>query len=294
MKNKVLSILIAVLVCCLTLIPAFAEENFGESADALPFAAEEYTDIDSPPMLTAGTQDDVTAPREIPSQRLQGLVVDNADLLTPEQEELLTAKLEAIRSQYSFEVSVVTVPDTGGQAVRDFTDDFYDYNGYGFGEERDGLMLLLSMENRDWWVSTCGKGLKVFSVDTINSMIESISPDLSADNFDKAFSDFSMLCAGKLDKYGKVSPVWIVIDLVLGFVIAFIIMKIKTGKLKSVNKQRSAANYVTPGSLVLFGQNDRFLTTSVSRVPVQQNSSSGSGSHTSSSGTTHGGTGGHF
>lgn len=51
-----------------------------------------------------------------------------------------------------------------GKANDLFTaDDFYDYNGYGYGEEGDGIIFLISMEERKWQISTCGFGITAFT-----------------------------------------------------------------------------------------------------------------------------------
>lgn len=283
MKKKVLCILTAILV-----ISCF---SFGSSA-----AFEEYTgDIDNPPVVIASPEEDLTGPEAIPSHRLKPLVVDEAGLLSTSEENSLVQKLEALSEEKKFEIAVVTVLSTEGQLIRDFADDFYDYNGYGYGENRDGLMLVLDMSDRSWWVSTCGKGEKAFSTEDINTIISAIGSQLSSGDYYSAFSDFADLSAKHLDKSGKVPLYWIPVDAAVGFLVAYLVMKNKTKDLKSVRKQTGAGTYVVPGSLMMYGQNDRFITMSVSQTPVVRSSSGGSsGSHTSSSGTSHGGTGGHF
>ena len=94
-------------------------------------------------------------------------------------------------------------------------------------------------------------------------------------------------------RHPTVETKWIFIDLAIGFVIAFIIMKAVTANLKSVKSRVDANEYVVPGSLALDQSYDRFLYSNVARTE-KASSSSDNGSHTSSSGTSHGGTGGSF
>ena len=47
----------------------------------------------------------------------------------------------------------------------EYADDFYDYNGYGMGEKHNGIIMLISMENRDVWFGTTGSAIKTFSLD---------------------------------------------------------------------------------------------------------------------------------
>ena len=43
---------------------------------------------------------------------------------------------------------IVTVDDTRGKKARDFADDFFDYNGFGYGRDRDGILLLIDISDR--------------------------------------------------------------------------------------------------------------------------------------------------
>ncbi len=52
---------------------------------------------------------------------------------------------------------LLRIPSPQG-SVMEAADDFYDYNGYGQGPDRDGLILYVCMDTRDIWISTlrCG------------------------------------------------------------------------------------------------------------------------------------------
>ncbi len=89
------------------------------------------------------------------------------------------------------------------------------------------------------------------------------------------------------------------ISIVIGLVIAAIVTFSKRSSyLHAVHSKAGAGEYLVNGSVRLTGQQDRFITTSVTRTRrVQESSSSGGsggGTHTSSSGASHGGGGGKF
>ena len=84
------------------------------------------------------------------------LLVDEACLLTEEESSVLLDKLEDISQRYKNEVGIVTVNSLEGKTVEAYADDYYDYNGYGYGENDDGLLLLISMGEREWAISTYG------------------------------------------------------------------------------------------------------------------------------------------
>ena len=251
--------------------------------------------------------------REIPDHRLLPRLVDDCDLLTDSEETKLEAKLDEISERHQVDVVVVTVYSLEGKSAMEFADDFYDYNGYGYGSDADGILLLVSMEYRDWWISTTGYGLTAFTDYGLSCMEDEFLPSLSNDNYDKSFKIFADLCddyiteakAGTPYDYGNEPrgrfPLFttLVIALVASVIVAFIAVSIMKGQLKSVRYQPAASSYMKAGSLNLTESRDMFLYHNITRS-ARSSSSSGSGggggssSHSSSSGRSHGGRGGKF
>ena len=86
------------------------------------------------------------------------------------------------------------------------------------------------------------------------------------------------------------------ISLVVGFVIALIVTGVMRSRMKTVHMKPDAADYMKKNSLNLTRCGDMFLYNQVSRTakPKEDSSGGGSSTHTSSSGETHGGSGGSF
>ena len=82
---------------------------------------------------------------DIPTERQKPLLVDEAGLLSEEESSTLINKLEEISQRQKNEVAVVTVNSLEGKTAEAYADDYYDYNGYGYGENDDGLLLLVSI-----------------------------------------------------------------------------------------------------------------------------------------------------
>ena len=123
----------------------------------LPVMASESPETDSE--VSAVTSEESAVPTEnpaIPEERQKPLLVDDAGLLTEEESSALLNKLEDISQKYENEVGIVTVNSLGGKTAEAYADDYYDYNGYGYGENDDGLLLLISMGEREWAISTYG------------------------------------------------------------------------------------------------------------------------------------------
>ena len=238
-------------------------------------------------------------------------VVDAANLLTDDEEAALVAKLDDISERQQFDVVVVTASTIDGKSPMAYADDFYDYNGYGFGANNDGCLLLVSMEDRDWWISTTGYGITALTDAGIEYIGDEFVSYLSDAEYAKGFDKFADLVdkfvtqAKSGDPYdvgnmprASVSPKetakGVLICFGISLVIAlFVILKVKKSY-KPVQFKSSASDYLVNGSFALTGQYDNFVTTSVSKTRRESSSSGGSSTHSGSSGTSHGGGGGKF
>ncbi len=245
-------------------------------------------------------------------------LVDEAGLLTSSEERELLDKLNEISERQQVDVVIVTANSLEGASAMDYADDFYDENDYGFGYERDGILFLISMEERDWYMSTSGFGITAFTDAGLEFLSEKILNDLSKGDYAQAFTTFAEMSDDYIAQAKTGKPYdehhlpkdpfrllfYLVAALVIGFVISLIVTGIMRSKLKSVHGQTAAGNYIKNGSMKLTTRNDLFLYRHVTRreKPKQQNTSrsgsthrsGGSTTHRSSSGRRHGGRGGKF
>ena len=244
---------------------------------------------------------------EIPSERLLPRLVDEADILTDYEEAELISKLDSVSEELQFDVVIATVYGLNGEYIRDYADDYYDYNGFGFGANADGCILLVDMEGRDWWISTCGYGITALTDAGIEYIGNQFESDLSNGYYYDGFETYVNLVedfvvqsltgspydSGNLPKEGYNWGFGIIFSLVVGFGIALISVLVMKGKLKSVRQQSAAHDYLVPGSMNVTVSRDIFLYRNVTRR-AKPKESSGSSTHTSSSGRSHGGGGGSF
>lgn len=79
---------------------------------------------------------------QIPEERLLPRLIDGADLLTDSEEAKLLERLDEISEKYQTDVVIVTNYSLEGKTSTAYADDFFDYNGYGFGENADGILFL--------------------------------------------------------------------------------------------------------------------------------------------------------
>lgn len=257
-----------------------------------------------------------TDSNEVPDSEMEGQpvdeynrVVDTAQLLTADEVTSLTQKVNEISERQQFDIVVVTVNSLEGKTPQEYADDYYDYNGYGFGENNDGCLLLISLEERDWYISTTGYGITAFTDAGIEYIGKQLVDDMGDEKWSKAFTKFADLTddfvtqakngnpydTGHLPKNVGSIIKSVLLSLAIGLIAAFFITNnISKKYTKAVRNKADARDYLVNGSLQVTGSYDNFTYTNVTRKPIPKNDSSGSSTHTSSSGETHGGGGGKF
>lgn len=134
------------------------------------------------------------------------------------------------------------------------------------------MLLLISMEDRDWYITTCGYGITAFTDAGIQYIGGQMKDDLSAGNYAAAFRTYIEKCdefitqarTGKpFDKSSlprsPMSAIWIPISLIVGIAIAVITVGGMKAQLKTVRFQPEAKNYIRDGSLNITQSRDLFL-----------------------------------
>ena len=248
-------------------------------------------------------------------------VIDYENLFTDSEEAALQDRAAALAEKYDFDIVLMTVEDFGGKTPMEYADDHFDYNDYGLGGDRDGVLLLICVGTGDWYVSTSGRGQDLFN-QRISKIEERIVPELRNGDYYEAFDVFLDYIESVLsteasqngnnnnnnddpDPYTytiwdeisyfvryNASDFLIIfgITLAIGLITAFS-MK---AKMNTARKQQLAQEYIKQGSFHLDSQYDLFLYSTQTRTKKETQSSSSGGSHTSSSGRSHGGGGGKF
>lgn len=154
---------------------------------------------------------------------------------------------------------------------------------------------MVSIGDREWHITTHGYGMTAFNDDGLAYLKENVEPLLKDENFYGAFDTYADLCQDLLEMAANgepytepFSPIWILISLGIGLVLAFLCTMGMRAQLKSVRTQDSAVDYVRQGSMALTRSNDIFLYHTVTKTAKPKDSDSSSGGSDSD----HGGTGG--
>lgn len=249
-------------------------------------------------------------------------VVDHSGLLSEDEVAILEHTLQERSESLNFDIVVLTVDSLEGKTAEAYADDYYDDTGYGYGENHDGCLLLVAMDEREWHLSTTGYGITVLTDAGIDYISQQFLGDLSSGNYYQAFTTYINLVDDfvqqadngesydyyNLDEYdsnyneyytdndsseGSIS-VAIIVGIIAGGIITFVFISILKRKMKTVYHKAQANDYFVKDSLKITGAHDIFITSHVTKTAKESKSSGGSSTHSSSSGTSHGGGGGHF
>lgn len=224
----------------------------------------------------------------VSAQTEEHLVFDEADLLSVDEEIALTEKLMDVSHTYNAQIVIATIDSIEGGDIDEYLEYVYDSMGFGYGENYDGVFLLVCMDFREYRILSNGFAGAAIDSGDIDRIGDVIVPDLSDGNYADSFLKFADQCAYYLDGYINGFPFYfgknLLICLVIGLVVGLVVVFILKGQLKTVRKQNQANVYVKPGSMQITVSNDFFLYRNLTRTKKQSSSSSGSGSSRSTGG----------
>ena len=232
----------------------------------------------------------------IPSFASDMYVYDEAGLLEAEELVNLDAKAAAVSEKYGYGIYMITVSDYQKYSTSDvFTAATEMYHGLGLGEgaDREGILLMLSMEDRDYATFFYGKNVEYAFDEYGQIQLEEQFLDDFADNqWYDGFDDYVSVCDEYLGLAAAGTPVreshayMYVIVIAGSLLIAFIVTFVLKMSMKSVYRGSAAGAYVTADGLRLTDRGDYFLYNTQTRRKIERSSSSsGSRSHSGGGGS---------
>ena len=160
----------------------------------------------------------------------------------------------------------------------------------GIGEGANYILLLLSLNDRDYAISVLGEKAEAAFGDYARSKLaDAFLPQLADDNWSGAFETYISTCNEYLTLAENGEPVEkspvssIIIAVLVSCAVALIVCLILKSKMKTVHHKTEAREYVSPGGLNLTGSYDTYTgTTRTSRTIETSSGSSGSSGGSSS------------
>lgn len=245
-------------------------------------------------------------------------VIDVPDYLTIEEEQEITDLCNEFILKTNMDC-VVYIAYQFDKNVQALADDYFDYNGYGIGEDYDGLIFCVDYGTREYTISTCGsKTIDTFTdyaqEEYMYSYIGSYLSDGDLVNACKTFVRQAYYVYSNYDyfhtsnnnyNYQDNTPMSVIerirVSTIFGgigsLIVSLVYLLIKKGQLKTTAKKYEAHQYLKDTDMDYLRNGEIYLYTNTHRRKIERDNdshhSSHSSTHISSSGRSHGGTGGH-
>ncbi len=219
-------------------------------------------------------------------------VTDTVGLLTSTEIDELSVQAQIISEKHDFGIYFMTIDD-----FRDYTDSndifdaataLYKQHNMGMGDERKGLLLLLSMSERDFSLITYSDlGNFIFDNGTREEVVDCFLDNFASNDWYGGFSDYIEASDTALeDTSGRLRmaiALRIGIILLVPLLIAAAITFVLGLKMESVIDVAEANAYVS-GGLILTNSLDQYSHTTQTRTKIEDNDSDSGSSRSSSSG----------
>jgi len=243
-------------------------------------------------------------------------VTDAYGLFSDDERMQLEAAATTLAEQYNMGVYLLIVDymqDSSGNDLANptssqrtnFATSFYRANNLGLGSGKDGIMLALAVDSRDYVTIGYGQGSYVFSNEGIKYMEDSVIEYLGDNDWYGGCDAYYTEIGRQLEYYSVKGDTWTEPDLLslllkilaaLGIpagVAASTISREKAA-MKTAREQTEAQNYLVRDSFELKHSSDTFINTTLSVVPIPKHEDSDSGGSGFGGGGWGGGGGGGF
>ncbi len=213
-------------------------------------------------------------------------VIDDAALLTQQERSELNAYAANIARNREIGIYILTVYDYRDYGeeyeIFDVLWNYYHDNGLGYGPNREGMILMLSMRERDYATFYYGERTEY----AFNSYGQEQHETYFLDNFGYddwygGFVDYLTVAEDYLLQAALGDPVrespWpmALLFVCIALAIAGIATAVEWSKMKNVARKTDAIEYQTDSGLALTVRTDQFIRQTVTRRKIQTQSSSG-------------------
>lgn len=224
-------------------------------------------------------------------------VTDEAGLLSAGEIQALESRAGQIAEEYGCAPYILLVQD-----FRDYVDtydifeagmDIYERWGLGYGQEKNGLLLILSMDERDYALVTYGSLSHVAFTDFGQDYLEeNFLDDLGYDDWAAGLSDYLEYSASLLEQAENGVPYDVdtaprgfnPLIIIIPLVVALVVCLVMAGQMRTANRKTGARDYVIQSGTNMRVVQDIFTHRTVSRQVIQQNSGGGGGTSINSRG----------
>ena len=217
-------------------------------------------------------------------------VIDGAGLLTNQERQELNGLAAEISSLYKCDVRIYIVDDMGTDDAYNYAKMVYRENQFGYGAEQSGILLVMSMKERDYALIAFGYGNTALTDHGRDVILEKhVLPLLKNNDYYNAFLTFlnkmeqflGMARAGtpfdyntdeeyQAQKAASAHSAKIAWNIIIPILVALIVCLVFRAQMKTARKQRAAANYIPEGGFVLTKSSDVYTHSTETRTKIEQ------------------------
>jgi len=223
-------------------------------------------------------------------------IYDFANLFSDSEEEELFDLINDFIDEYNIDMIVVTIDENNKGSTSKYADDFFDYNYFGIGDDKDGVIYLIDMDNREIFISTNGSAVSIYNDDIVDLMLDECYADVSINDYSSSVMSFVKISKNYYEEEDVKSVNWVV-TIILSLIFPTIIVYTVISSYKNIKLATKADDYFND-NLTKYGfAVDNFISTSTNRVKIKNDSRNVGRSvstRRSSSGEIHGGRGRSF
>lgn len=235
-------------------------------------------------------------------------IYDEADIFTSDEIYQLNQESKIISDKYNIDVVIVTTNDTAGKSSSVYADDFYDKNNIGRNASKDGILLLIDLDNREIYISTAGEAITYFSDQRLDSVISKVlEGGMANGNYYQAGLTFinstkDYLSKGSVTKkpsgpkikgFKALTPIDGLISLGMGS-LASALFYFKSKSKYKMEAPSKFDNFRKNSQVIFNTKQDRLIKTKTLEKTIESRESTKTTTHTSTSGKKHGGSGAKF
>ena len=224
-------------------------------------------------------------------------VTDAAGLLTQDEVLALEAQAEQIAEDYGCAPYILVVENY--RDYEDTTDIFeagmnlYERWELGYGPEKNGLLLILSMAERDYALVTYGSVThRAFTDYGQDALYEQFLDNFRNDDWAGGFRDYLDGCAWLLEQARNGTPYDVntapkgfnPLILVIPLVLALAVCLVLTAQMKTAKRKTEAGDYMVQGGAEMRVVQDIFTHRTVTRQVIQSENKGGGGTTINSRG----------
>ena len=218
-------------------------------------------------------------------------VSDVAGLMKADEWQELENKARQISEQYGCGTYIVVLDDykTYGNysSFWNFSETFYTVYNLGMGAEKNGILLLLSMKERDYSLIAYGSDAHYAFTDYGKNVLEkSFLDDFRQNRWYAGFRDYLNGCEDLLNRASRGEPLDVSYDsrggipdsvstavvVLVPLLSAFGVCEGLKRQMKPVSRKSRADEYIVPGGINFDVQRDIFVNRTVTRTVIRSES----------------------